>query len=47
MVDLGHRKAQISKVTALAQHREDIGLHGRQFVLHNADLVLATGRRDD
>ena len=35
------------QVPALAEHREDVGLHRRELVLDDADLVLASRRRDD
>ena len=45
VVDLGDGEAEIGEVPALPQHGEDVGLHRREFVLDDADLVLALGRR--
>ena len=44
VVDLGHRETEVGEVAALAQHREDVGLHRGELVLGDADLVVALAR---
>ena len=47
MIDLGHREAERGEPVLLMQHRGELGLHGRELALGDADLVGAAGRHDD